>query len=103
MDSKSASSNHGLVFGLLVVLVFLSVGVSKLHLSGSMNNLVIFGIAFVMAGLVAAQYMNLKLEGKLVRWMVIIPLVLFFILVILQFPDIAHRPIPLLAPHLIVR
>jgi caa(3)-type oxidase subunit IV len=103
MDSKSASSNHGLIFSLLVILVFLSVGVSQIHLSGSMNNLAIFGIAFVMAGLVAGQYMGLRVEGKLIRWLVIIPLVLFFILVILQFPDIAHRPIPFIAPHLIPR
>ncbi len=100
MDTKSGTANHGLIFSLLVIFVFLSVGVSQLHLSGGMNNLLVFGFAFVMAGLVAAQYMDLRLEGRLIRWIVVIPLVLFFILVVLLLPDIAHHPIPLIAPHL---
>jgi len=82
--------NHGFVFSSLVVLVFCSVGVSLLHLSPAINNLVIFAIAFFMAALVALQYMGLRLEGPLVVWLVIIPSVLFVIVVVLMMPDVAH-------------
>jgi len=92
MESKSASVNHGFIFAMLVVLVLGSVGVSLLHLPGLTNNLVIFGIAVLMAGLVAFQYMNLKIEGPLVAWLVIIPFILFGILVLVLLSD-SSQPI----------
>ncbi len=90
MESKSTPINHGTIFSLLVIFVFSSVGLSLLHLSPLLNNLGIFGIATIMAGLVVFQYMGLSLEGPLVVWLVIIPSVLFVILVFLLMPDIAH-------------
>lgn len=90
MESKSASWNHGLVFTLLVILVLGSVGVSLLHLPAVSNNLVIFGIATVMAGLVLFQYMNLRMEGPLVVWLAIIPVIMFGILVLVLLSDNAH-------------
>ena len=82
--------NHGVVFSLLVILVLGSVGVSLLHLPAVSNNLVIFGIAAGMACLVLFQYMNLKVEGQLVIWLVIIPLIMFGILVLVLLSDNAH-------------
>ncbi len=92
MESKSSSMNHGLIFGMLVILVLGSVGVSLLRLPGLTNNLVVFGIAIVMAGLVVFQYMNLKLEGPLVVWLAIIPLIMFAILVLVLLSD-SSQPI----------
>jgi len=91
MDAKSGILNHSLIFGLLVVLMAASVGTSLLlHSSPVANNVVIFIIAFIMAGLVISQYMDLKIEGPLVIWLVLIPVILFAIIVFLMMPDIAH-------------
>ena len=89
MNSKT-TSNHVAVFSSLVVLSLCAVGITFLHLSVIANNLAIFGVAMVMAGLVVFQYMNLKAETSIIYWVVIIPLVLFAILVFLLIPDVCH-------------
>lgn len=92
MNSKPAAS-HSVIFSSLVALVLLLVGVSFLPLSALFHNLIIFGIALVMAGLVLGQYMGLRLEGPLVVWTFVVPVILFAIIVILLMPDIAHVPV----------
>jgi len=96
MEIRTDPANHGPVFTLLMVLVLVATGISLLHLPVAINNSVVLGIAFVMAGLVAAQYMGLRLEGKLVHWIVVVPTVLFLILVVMLLPDIAHVPLTFL-------
>ena len=94
MNPNPTSSNHGILYALLVVLVALAAWVSLLHLSPGLNNLAVFGIAFTMAALVLAQYMGLRWEGPLVLWVFAIPVILFAILVVMLLPDIAHTPMP---------
>lgn len=99
MNSKPAAS-HQVIFSLLVVLVLLSVGASFLPLPALLHNVIIFGIAILMAGLVLGQYMGLRLEGPLVVWTFIVPVILFGVLTLLMMPDIAHVPVGFLK-HLI--
>lgn len=94
MDAKTGSANHSVVFGSLVMLVLIAVGISVLHLSVMTNNILIFAIAFIMSGLVVAQYMGLRFEGRLVVWAFVLPLILFVILVIAMMPDIGHVSVP---------
>jgi len=94
MASKSNSATHGVIFGLLVVLMLCSVGTHLLHLEPLATNLVLFTVAFLMAGLVVVQYMGLRTEGHLVKWLFVVPLILFGILVVLLLPDIAHFAVP---------
>jgi len=96
MDGKTSGVNHGAIFSSLVVLALVSVGLTLLHLSPAVNNLAIFAIAFVMAGLVVAQYMGLRLEGAMVIWIVAVPVILFAIIVVAMMPDIAHVHVPFL-------
>jgi caa(3)-type oxidase subunit IV len=96
MNSNTASNNHTMIFSVLVVMALSAVGVSLLHLPVMTNNVAIFAIAFVMAGLVFFQYMDLKSEGKLIYWLVVIPCVLFGILVVLFIPDVCHFSIDFL-------
>jgi len=96
MSSNSATNNHSLIFSLLVIMVLGAVGVTFLHLPIMANNLSIFAIAFTMAGLVFFQYMDLKSEGKLIYWIMIIPCVLFGILFVLFIPDVCHYSIDFL-------
>lgn len=99
MTLQKNTASHNVIFGLLVVLMFCAVGASLLHLPALTNNLIIFAIAFTMAGLVLGQYMGLRLEGPIVKWVVIIPTILFAILVFLLMPDIAHVHIEFLRFH----
>ncbi|SRR5579871_6834386 len=94
MAPRSKPSAHEITFSLLIVLVLGSVGASLMHLPSSTNNTIVLAAAFLMAGLVASQYMGLKVEGWVVRLTVAVPAVLFIILVVLLLPDIAHFPIP---------
>lgn len=98
MDPKPAAS-HEVIFSILVVLLLLAVGAGFLGLPVVTHNLIILGIAFVMAGLVLAQYMGLRIEGPLVLWTILVPVVLFVILVFLLMPDISHVPVEFLRVH----
>ena len=91
--SSTSATKHGMIFSLLVVMALSAVGVTFLHMGTMANNAAIFTIAFAMAALVFFQYMELKMEGKLIYWIVIIPLVLFAILVVLFMPDVCHYSI----------
>jgi len=99
MNPNNGAGRHDLVFTIFVALVFVSVTVSLLHLPVTLNNLIVLGIAFVMAGLVAAQYMGLKWEVPMVDVIVAIPLALFALLVVVLLPDIAHVSIPFFSGH----
>jgi len=88
--NTTPNSQHGTIFASLVVLAFCGVGAFFLHLPVMMNNLAIFAIALLMALLVFFQYMDLKSEGKLIYWVIIIPFILFGILVALFTPDVCH-------------
>ena len=96
MSSTTASVKHTMVFGALVAMVLSSVGIFLLRLPGLTQNFAIFAVAFLMAGLVFFQYMDLKSEGKLIYWIMIIPFVLFGILVALFIPDVCHYSIDFL-------
>ena len=99
MNPQNHSNRYDFVFALLVGLVFTSVGVSLLHLPGILNNLLVLGIAFLMAGLVAVHYMGLKWNGPLIEVIVAIPLALFILLVAVLIPDIAHIPVSIWGPR----
>ena len=90
MNPTVNSSNHAAIFSALVVLALSAVGITFLHMGVVANNLAIFAVATFMAALVFFQYMDLKSEGKLIYWIIIIPFVLFGILVVLFIPDVCH-------------
>lgn len=94
--SATTKTSHGMIFSMLVVMALSAVGITLLHLSVMMNNLAIFTVAFVMAALVFFQYMELKTEGKLIYWVMVIPCVLFAILVIMLIPDVCHYSVDFL-------
>ncbi len=94
MVPRSKPSAHEITFSFLILLVLGSVGVSLLHLPSSIHNAIVLTAAFLMAGLVASQYMGLKVEGWVVRLTVAVPVILFIILVVLLLPDIAHFSVP---------
>lgn len=100
MNSNVSANNHTMIFSVLVLLALSAVGITFLHMPILQNNLAIFAVATFMAGLVFFQYMDLKSEGKLIYWIIIIPFVLFGILVLLFIPDVCHYSIDFLKRYL---
>jgi len=86
MQAKAGIS-HTAIFSVLVILALVTVALPLLHLDKIPHNAAIFSVAFVMAALVAVQYMNLKVEGALIYWLVGIPFLLFAVLVIILIPE----------------
>jgi cytochrome c oxidase subunit 4 len=79
------------VFGALVVLTIITVLVGiymRIPAAEIVNVLIALAIAAVKASLVALFFMHLKFEGKLVRMIFIVPLLLCVLLVVALLPDI---------------
>ncbi len=89
MAGEKAHPNYVAVWFWLVGLMVASVAISLFHFSESATVVVIFTIAAVKAVLVALNFMHLRFERLLIYSLAIVPLVLFFILTAVLFPDIA--------------
>ena len=81
--------NYFLIFGLLIVLTAITVGVYFLHPSSELVKVLLaLTIASIKAALVAIFFMHLKFEGKLIFLVVAAPLLLTVVLVCALIPDI---------------
>ena len=89
MARERVHPNYVAVWVWLVALLIASVGVTTLPISTGVALLLIFAMAVVKAVLVALNYMHLKSEQLLICAMAIVPLVIFFILWTVLYPDIA--------------
>lgn len=91
MAGEKAHPNYVAVWFWLVGLMVASVAISLLPISESATVVVIFTIAVVKAVLVALNFMHLRFERLLIYSLAIVPLLLFFILTAVLFPDIASH------------
>ena len=91
MARERVHPNYVAVWLWLVGLLIASVVISYLPISRGVAVFLIFVAAFVKAVLVALDYMHLRFERPLIYAMAIIPLVIFFVLWIVLYPDIALR------------
>ena len=97
MSDDHKHPNYILIWAVLLILTVLEVvvaffpgwmsEVSYIHL---ITILLLVGMAFVKAGLVAWYFMHLKFEEKNFVLIVCFPLVLACVLVILLLPDVAY-------------
>ena len=82
-----------LIFGILVVLTAITVGVYFLHPTSELVKILLaLLIASVKAILVAMFFMHLKFEGKLIYTIFIVPLILCVLLVVALIPDVLRGP-----------
>ena len=93
--SQAAAHHHVpyfAIFGLLVVLTIVTVAVAFIpavaHGPEWLKVLVALIIASIKAAFVALFFMHLKFEGKMIYFIVGVPLVLTVILIAALFPDI---------------
>jgi caa(3)-type oxidase subunit IV len=89
MARERVHPNYVAVWLWLVGLLIASVGVTTLPIPTGVALLLIFAMAVVKAVLVALNYMHLKFEHLLICAMAIVPLVIFLILWVVLYPDIA--------------
>ncbi len=81
--------NYYAIFGLLVVLTAVTVGVAFLNIHTEwVKVLLALTIASIKAAFVALFFMHLKFEGKMIYFIVLVPLCLTVILVCALIPDI---------------
>jgi len=81
--------NYFLIFGILVVLTILTVGAAFLDLKQEwMRVLLALTIASIKATFVAAFFMHLKFESKLIYFILIVPLTFTIVLICALIPDI---------------
>lgn len=79
-DIKAHVRTYVMVFGALMVLTFVTVGVSYLHMPVLPAVAVALAIATFKASLVAMYFMHLKSEVKIIYWSLYLTAV-FFVLV----------------------
>ena len=93
--------NYFAIFGALVVLTIITVGVYFLHPTSELVKILLaLLIASVKAILVAYFFMHLKFEGKLIYLILLVPVFLSVVLVISLIPDIVHGlPFDVLPPY----
>jgi cytochrome c oxidase subunit 4 len=81
--------NYFLIFGILVVLTIVTVGVAFINIEQEWIKVVLaLTIASIKASFVALFFMHLKFESKLIYFILIVPLILTMILVFALFPDV---------------
>lgn len=79
------------IFWWLFGLTAVEVAASYLPVNKWLMGFVLVSLAFFKAGLVAAFYMHLKFEGKLLYLVCCVPIVLVCVLTLGMVPDIANR------------
>lgn len=90
-QAKHAHPNYTAVWAWLVLLLIISVAAVYLPFSQVATIMFIFIVAIVKAGLVAVYFMHLKFEESLVRYIAIIPVLLFIAMTLTLIPDIVYN------------
>jgi cytochrome c oxidase subunit 4 len=81
--------NYYRIFSYLVVLTIITVAVAFLHIKSELIKVLLaLTIASIKACFVAMFFMHLKFEGKLIRFVLYVPLILTVILIAALIPDI---------------
>ena len=83
--------NYLMIFYLLVALTIITVLVSMKRFENEMVNVLLaLLVAFIKATFVARFFMHLKFEGKLIRCILFVPLVLTVLLICALIPDVGR-------------
>lgn len=93
MSSSAAHSTSAYlkIFYILLVLTIVEVGIVYLHLPRMLLVGLLVILAVWKAGLVAAHFMHLKFEKKLLTIVALVPFVLCVFLILMLLPDIFPR------------
>jgi cytochrome c oxidase subunit 4 len=76
-DIRSHVKTYYMIFGALMVLTMITVGVSYLHLSTPMAITVALIVAIIKGSLVALYFMHLLHERKVIYWVLALTVIFF--------------------------
>jgi len=98
LEEKMATETHDhpnyfMIWVVLLLLLVVSLAAVYMPFSQTLTVILIFVIAAVKALLVASFFMHLKIEGKLILAIAIVPVILFVIMTISLLPDIVYNPV----------
>ncbi len=79
-DVKKSVRTYFMIFGALMVLTIITVGVSYVHLPIAMAVLVALVVATIKGSLVAMYFMHLLHERKVIYWVLILTVIFFVFL-----------------------
>ena len=79
-DIRSHVKTYFIIFGALMVLTGVTVGVSYLHLPVALAILVALAVATIKGSLVAMFFMHLKGERKLIYYVLVLTVIFFIFL-----------------------
>ena len=79
-DIRSHVKTYYMVFGALMVLTMITVGVSYLHLSIPMAITVALAVALIKGSLVALFFMHMSHERKLIYYVLVLTVIFFVFL-----------------------
>jgi cytochrome c oxidase subunit 4 len=81
-DISKHVKTYYMVFGALMALTIVTVGVSYLHLPTHLAIVVALFIATIKGSMVALFFMHLNHERKLIYWVLMLTVVFFFVLML---------------------
>lgn len=90
-SSATPRPNYLAIWAWLVLLLAISLLAVYLPFSHTATVAMIFVVAFAKATLVAANFMHLRFEKRLIRVIAIVPVVLFIILTVALVPDVVFN------------
>jgi caa(3)-type oxidase subunit IV len=90
-NAEHARPNYVAVWAWLVLLLIVSVAAAYLPFPQAATISVIFAVAVAKAVLVAANYMHLRFEQRLIRAIAVAPVLLFLVLTLALLPDIVFN------------
>jgi len=99
IDKSDEVRTYLMIFGALAVLTLMTVGVAYMNLPHAAGVVIALVIAATKVFLIAAFFMHLRGEGKLINWSVAVCVALVLILIVFVLPDIGIHPLEEAARH----
>ena len=90
-DIRKHVKTYMMVFGALMVLTIVTVGVSYLHLEVHEAIVIALAVATVKGSLVALFFMHLNHEKKLIYYTLILTVVFFFFLMLIPIATVSDK------------
>ena len=89
-DIKKSVKTYFTIFGALMVLTVITVGVSYVHLPLAMAVLVALVVATIKGSLVALYFMHLLYERKVIYWALALTVIFFIFVMFVPLPIATH-------------
>jgi caa(3)-type oxidase subunit IV len=93
VDKCAEVRTYLIIFGCLAALTLMTVGVAYMNLPHAAGVVIALVIAAAKVFLIAAFFMHLRGEGRLINWSVAVCLALVLVLIVFVLPDVGIHPL----------